>query len=61
MFICDIAVMLIYHSDYIACSDYFRLSVYAWGIFSRIYVADSRHDYTFMYFGKRGMTTTKKR
>jgi len=33
MFICDIAVMLIYHSDYIACSGYFRLSVYAWGIF----------------------------
>jgi len=28
-----IAVVLIYHSDYKACSCYFRLSVYAWGIF----------------------------
>ena len=33
IFICDIAVILIYHSDYIACSVYFRLSVYTWGIF----------------------------
>ena len=31
--ICIIAVMLILHSDYIASSCYFRLSVYAWGIF----------------------------
>jgi len=28
-----IAVILIYHGDYIACSSYFRLSVYTWGIF----------------------------
>jgi len=33
MFICDIVVMLIYHSDYVACSSYFRLNVYAWSIF----------------------------
>ena len=28
-----IAVILIYHGDYIACSSYFRLSMYTWGIF----------------------------
>ena len=33
IFICGIAVMLIYHNDYITCSGYFRLNVYAWGIF----------------------------
>jgi len=33
MFICDIAVILIYYSNYIACSGYFRLSVYAWVFF----------------------------
>jgi len=33
MFICDIAAILIYHSDFLACSGYFRLSVYTWGIF----------------------------
>jgi len=27
-----IVLISIYHSDYIACSDYFRLSVYTWGI-----------------------------
>jgi len=37
MFIYDIAVMLIYYSDYIACSGYFRLNVYAWGIFPPVY------------------------
>ena len=30
--ICIIVVMLILHSEYIACSDYFRLSVHTWGI-----------------------------
>ena len=32
-FICTVAVLSYYHSDYIACSSYFRLSVYTWGIF----------------------------
>ena len=31
-YICVIAVILIYHSDRIACSGYFRLSVYTWVI-----------------------------
>ena len=31
-FICTAAVILIHHSDYIACSGYFRFSVYMWGI-----------------------------
>jgi len=57
MFICDIAVILIYYSYYIACSGHFRLNVCAWGIFfSHIYVADSRCDSVSMYFGKRGVT-----
>jgi len=30
--ICIITMMLILHNDYIACSSYFRLSVYTWGI-----------------------------
>ena len=30
---CDIAVILIYHSAFIACSGCFRFSVYTWGIF----------------------------
>jgi len=32
-FICTVVVILIHYSDYIACSDYFRLSAYTWGIF----------------------------
>jgi len=44
MFICDITVILIYYSDYIACSGHFRLSVYVRVFFSRIYVVDSRRD-----------------
>jgi len=30
--ICYIAVLSCHHSDYIACSGYFRLSMYTWGI-----------------------------
>ena len=33
MFVCDIAVILIYYSDCIASLGYFKFSVYAWGIF----------------------------
>ena len=33
MFIFTVAVLSYYHSDYIVCSGYFRLSVYTWGIF----------------------------
>ena len=31
--LCAVAEILIYHSDYIACSDYLRLSAYIWDIF----------------------------
>ena len=31
-FIYTVAVLSYYHSDYITCSGYFRLSVYTWGI-----------------------------
>ena len=31
-FICIVAVLSYYHSDYIACSCYSRFSVYTWGI-----------------------------
>ena len=33
IFICDVAMILIYYSDYIACSGHLRLSAYIWGIF----------------------------
>jgi len=45
---------------FIACSGYFKLSVYTWGIFlacirgvfsSHIYVTDSRRDSISTYFG----------
>ena len=49
MFICDIAVILIYYCDYIACSGHFRLSAYAGAFSLRIYVADSHHDSVFTY------------
>ena len=54
-FICYIAVLSCHRSDYIVCSGYFRLSVYMWGILLRIYVADSRRNSVFAYFGKRGV------
>ena len=54
--ICTIAVILIHHSDYISCSDYFKLSVYTWVFSLRIYVTDSHSDYVFSYLEKRGMT-----
>ena len=53
MFIYDIAVILIYYSDYIVCSGYFRLNVYVWVFFSRIYVVDSHRDSVSTYFEKR--------
>jgi len=31
-FICTVAVILLHHSNYTACSDYSRLSVYTWSI-----------------------------
>ena len=34
-----IAVILIYYSDYIACSGYFKLSACVWSIFSRVYMS----------------------
>jgi len=34
-------VILIYHSDYIAYSGYFRLSAYTWGIFLAYIIVDS--------------------
>ena len=46
--------------DFIACSGYFRLCMYAWGIFSHIYVTDSRRHSIFAYFEKRGVTKLKK-
>jgi len=54
--ICVIAVILIHHSDYIACSGYFRLSSVDGVFSSRIYVVDSRRDSVSTYFGKRGVT-----
>jgi len=42
--------------NYIACSCYFRLSVYTWDIFLAYIRRDSRYDSVFMYFGKRGVT-----
>jgi len=38
MFICDIAVILIYYRDYIACSGYFRLRICV-GNFLRVYTS----------------------
>jgi len=55
-FICSIAVILIHHSEYISCSGYSRLSVYAWVSSSCIYVTNSRRDSVFTYFEKRGVT-----
>ena len=56
--ICIIAVMLILHSDYIVCSDYFRLNVYMWVFSSRVYIADvdSRCYSVSTYFGKQSVT-----
>ena len=54
--ICIIAVIFsAFIDNYIACSGYFTLSVYMYGILLAIYVADSRHDSIFSYFGKRGV------
>ena len=52
LFICHIAVLSCHYSDYIVCSGYFRLSVYAWGIF----LAYIRRDFDSTYFGKWGVT-----
>ena len=56
--ICNIPVILIYHSRlfYIACSDYFRLSVYTWGILLAYIHRRLSSRLLFMYFGKRGVT-----
>jgi len=53
---CSIVVILIHHSDYIAYSGYSRLSIYTWVSSSRIYIANSRRNSVFTYFGKRGVT-----
>ena len=55
-FICYIAVLSCHHSDYIAYSGYFKLSIYTWIFFSRIYVIDSRRVSVSTYFGKRSVT-----
>ena len=39
-FICY-SVTFTYHGDYIACSGYFRLSVYTWGIFLALYTSST--------------------
>jgi len=55
-FIYYIAVLSCHHSDYIAYSGYFKLSMYTWIFFSRIYVIDSRRVSVSTYFGKRSVT-----
>ena len=54
LFICYIAVLSYHHSDYIACSGYFRLSVYSWGIFLTYIRHRLSSRLRFTYFGKRG-------
>ena len=46
--------------DFIACSYYFKLSVYTWSFFLRIYVTDSRRNSVFTYFEKWGVTKRQR-
>jgi len=55
-FICSIAVILIHHSDYIACSITLGLACIRGVSSSRIYITNSHHDSVSTYFGKRGVT-----
>jgi len=67
LFICYHCVRLYmyYCSDFdlwfrfIACSGYFRLSVYIWGIFLAYIRPDSRRDSVPTYFGKQGVTKSR--
>ena len=56
MLICDIAMILIYHSDYMLVQITLGLAYRRDVFFSRIYKADSHHDFVFTYFRKQGVT-----
>ena len=56
LFICYITVLSCHYSDYISCSGYFRLSVYAWDIFVTYIHHRLLSRSVFTYFGKRGVT-----
>jgi len=54
-FICYIVVILILHSDYIACSGYFRLSVYTWSFllaYMRCRLLSRIHFHVFWEMGR---------
>jgi len=58
IFICHIAVILIYLVDFIACSGCFRLSVYMWGILPEYIRRWLSSRLRFHVFEKQGVTVS---